>query len=274
MLSRKGHWNEVEAIKFFLDLLAIHDKEIKKLIFKHVIELVAKVDSAGRKSNIHKELTEHFALKIKDSNFTYVKNIFKLIVVIMKKGIWKDAKTVNLVGEGTYHDDATIVSICCRFFIENVDNDELDISSDEEADIKKTLKKGKSAKYELIHKKKTKSELTRMDRLKRKVRKINEGARSKENENYLMIELLYNPLTLCDKIFTKMKSSRLPFRVKIFMMGLVSRIIWRFELIFPNYFHYLHRYIKSNNNELPAVLSCLAGACHSRTPVSEIRPIV
>src|SRR5690606_26446860 len=136
-----------------------------------------------------------------------------------------------------------IVILCCNLLIENVDNEDLEISSDEEEDRLSTLKKGKQAKFLAVHKKKTKSEKNKMDRLKKKVRKAHGTGKRKENSNFLMIELLYNPLSLCDKIFNKLKSSKMPFKAKLVQMGLLSRVIWRFELIFPNYFHYMHRYI-------------------------------
>lgn len=274
LLARKSHWNELNAIKFFLDVLSVPDKEIRKLLFKSIIQLVTKVDMHGKKSAIHKEILDHFAMKTKDPDATYAKNIYKLLIVLMKKEIWKDAKVANLLSDGTHHEDPSVVSLCCRFFIENVDHDELDISSDEEQERKATFKEGKNAKYNLTHKKKTKAELSRVSRINKKVRKMQGSDKSKENQNFLLIELLYNPLNLCDKIFGKLKSSKIPFKVKLLMMGLMSRLVWRFELIFPNYFLYLHRYLKNNNNELPQVLACLAGACHARTPQNELKPII
>lgn len=274
LFSRKGYWNEIVAIKFFLDLLALKDKEIRSLIFKHMVQLIDKVDHNGRKSEVHKELMDHITERSRDTDHGYSKNIFKLLVALMKKQIWKDSKAANLIAEGTYHDKADIVILCCRFLIENVDNDDLEISSDEEEGKKATLKMGKKAKYLMVHKKKTKSEMTKFEKLKKKVRKAHGTSERKENANFLMIELLYSPLALCDKIFNKMKASKLPFKAKLLQMALISRIVWRFELIFPNFFHYMHRYIKSNNNELPEVLTCLAGCCHARTPLSELQPIV
>ena len=274
LLARKGHWHELTAIKFFLDMLAVKDKAVRALIFKSVLQLVSKIDLKGRKSTVHKELLDHFSQKTRDPDDAYSKNIFKLLITLMKKNIWKDAKVANLLAEGTYHDDASVVSLCCRFFIENVDHDELDLSSDEEEERRNTFKAGKNAKYGLIHKKKSNTELHRVERIKKKVRKMQNSDRHKENDNFLLIELVYNPLSLCEKIFAKLKSSKLPFKVKLLMMGVLSRLIWRFELIFPNYFLFIHRYIKNNNNELPQVLACLAGACHARTPISELRPIV
>lgn len=274
LFSRKGYWNEIVAIKFFLDLLALKDKEIRSLIFRHMIQLIDKVDHQGRKSEVHKELLDHISERTKDADHGYAKNIYKLLIALMKKNIWRDAKVVNQIAEGTYHDNQSIVILSCHFLIENVDNEDLEISSDEEEDRLNTLKKGKQAKFLAIHKKKTKGEKSRMDKIKKKVRKAHGTGKTKENTNFLMIELLYNPLSLCDKIFNKLKSSKMPFRAKLVQMGLMSRIIWRFELIFPNYFHYMHRYIKSNNNELPAVFTALAGCCHARTPMSELQPIV
>lgn len=274
LFSRKGYWNEIVAIKFFLDLLALKDKEIRSLIFRHMLQLIDKVDHQGRKSDVHKELLDHITERTRDSDFKYAKNVFKLLIALMKKEIWKDAKVVNLIGEGTYHDNQDIVILCCNFLIENVDNDDLEISSDEEENRLSTLKKGKAAKYIAAHRKKTKSEKSKMDKIKKKVRKAHGTDRRKENINFLLIELIYNPLALCDKIFNKLKGSKMPFKAKLSQMSLLSRIIWRFELIFPNYFHYMHRYIKSNNNELPAVLTALAGCCHARTPMTELQPIV
>ena len=113
-----------------------------------------------------------------------------------------------------------------------------------------------------------------MDKLRKKVKKVQGTNVRKENANFLFIKLIYSPLSLSEKIFNKIKSSKMTFKAKLYQMGLISRIIWRFELIFPNYFHYLHRYIKSNNNELPQVLASLAGAVHARTPLAELHPIV
>ena len=274
LFSRKGYWNEIVAIKFFLDLLALKDKEIRALIFRQMLQLIDKVDHHGRKSEVHKELLDHIAQRTRDPDHAYAKNVFKILVALMKKEIWRDAKVVNLIVEGTYHDSQDIVILCSKFLIENVDNEDLEMSSDEEDARKSTLKKGRSAKFVVAHKKKTKSEKTKMDKLKKKVRKAHGTSSVKENTNFLMIELLYSPLAVCDKIFNKLKSSKMAFKAKLFQMGLISRIVWKFELIFPNYFHYMHRYIKSNNNELPSVLTCLAGACHARTSLSELKPIV
>lgn len=274
VFSRKGYWNEIVAIKFFMDLLALKDKEIRSLIFKHMIQLIDKIDHHGRKSDIHKELVEHITERTRDSDYGYAKNVFKLLVALMRKEIWRDAKVVNLIAEGTYHDSQDIVILCCKFFIENVDNEDLEISDDENQARLSTLKKGKSAKFVMAHKKKTKSEKSKMDKIKKQVRKAHGTSKTKENTNFLLVELLYQPLALSDKIFNKLKGSKMPFKAKLSQMGLLSRIIWRFELIFPNYFHYMHRYIKTNNNELPAVLTALAGCCHARTPLSELQPLV
>lgn len=273
-LSRKGYWNELVAIKFFFDLLAIKDKEIRSLIFKHMIQLTDKIDHHGKRSAVHKELLDHIAERSREPDFKYAKNIFKMLIALMKKEIWKDAKVVNLIAEGTYHDSQDIVMLCCRFFVENVDKDELEISSDEEEKRKDTFRKGKTAKFVMGHQKKTKSGQSKLDKMRNKVKHLQGNTERKENTSFLLIELLYNPLSLCDMIFSKMKSSKMSLKAKLCQMGLLSRIIWRNELIFPNYFHYLHRYIKSNSNELPQVLSCLAGCCHSRTPMNELGPIV
>lgn len=274
LLSRKGYWNELVAIKFFLDLLAIKDKEIRSLIFKQIIQLADKIDHHGKKSAIHKELLDHFTQRSKDSDHKYAKNIFKMLIALMKKQIWRDARVANLIAEGTYHDNQDIVMLCCKFFIENVDNDELEMSSDEEEQRKETIKKGKSAKFTMVHQKKTKSSQNKLDKIRKKVKKLQGSSKSKENANFLLIELIYKPLELCNEIYKKMLKSKISFRAKLFQMGLISRLIWRNNLIFPNYLNYLQRYIKSNSNELPQVLSCLAGCCHTNTPLDEIRHIV
>ena len=289
VLSRKGHWNEIQAVKFFLDLLSVKDKEIRGLLFKHTVQLVSKIDEHGRKSAIHRDLIDYFLTKVKEPDEKYAKNIFKILIIILKKEIWRDAKSANLISEGTFHNCPEIVSLCCRFFIENVDNDELELSSDEEQDRKNTLKKGKEAKFQLVHKKKTKSESNRFDRLRKKVKKAQGHMSNKESFNFKMIDMLYNPLALCQKILSRINPSReiersapktgtkmgkLPFKIRLEMMGLISRIIWKHELIFPRYLNYFHGYLKSNLSELPEVLSCLAGCIHQRTPLTELQQVI
>ena len=57
-----------------------------------------------------------------------------------------------MIAEGTDHDIQDIVLLCCRLFIDNAENQELEMSSDEEGSRKKTIKAGKQAKYSMEHK--------------------------------------------------------------------------------------------------------------------------
>ena len=171
-LAKKGYCKELAAIKFFMDLLAIKDKDIRSLIFKTAIQLTEKIDKHGKKSSVHKELLDRLTERSRDADFRYVKCVYKMLIVPIKKQIWRDVKAANLIAEGTYHDNQDIVLLCCRFFIENVDNQELEMSSDEEETRKKTLKAGRQAKYSMEHKIKPRAMKIRWTNLEKKSRKF------------------------------------------------------------------------------------------------------
>lgn len=136
ILSKKGFWKCEEAIRFYTKLLLLEDKNLRQLVSKHIVYLVRKNDHSGKNSSIHRNLTNFFAKTIESGEEDLVRRVVKILVSLYKKKIWRDKKTINILGNATMAKGDKSVKIACRFFIETteLDDDDLDTSESESSD--------------------------------------------------------------------------------------------------------------------------------------------
>jgi hypothetical protein len=133
ILSKKGFWKVEEAIKFYTRLLMLQDKNLRELIHKHIIYLIKKHDFQGRNSSIHRTLVEFFQKVIIEGEDDLVKRVIKILITLYNKRIWKDTKTINVIGNACMGTYAGAVKLAGMFFVETTEKveEELDSSEDE-----------------------------------------------------------------------------------------------------------------------------------------------
>lgn len=88
------------------------------------------------------------------------------------------------------------------------------------------------------------------------------------------IDQLYNSQKYLEELFSKLKSSKFGFGVKMVMMNLVSRLIGRHRLILPSFYPYLQKYLKYGNKEVGKIFAFLAESVHVNVPQDDLEPIL
>lgn len=133
ILSKKGFWKAEEAIKFYTRLLMLQDKNLRELLIKHIIYLIKKHDNLGRNSSIHRLLVEFFQKVIAEGEDELTKRVVRILVTLYNKRIWKDTKTINVLGNSCMATYQKTVKLGCMFFVETTEKveEELDSSDDE-----------------------------------------------------------------------------------------------------------------------------------------------
>lgn len=131
ILSKKKFWKTEEAIKFYTKLLLLEDKGMRELISKHIVYLIRKNDQSGKNSSIHRNLTGFFAKTIETGEDDLVRRVVKILIALYNKNIWRDKKTINIIGNATLAKDQKTVKLACQFFIATTELDDEDLDSSE-----------------------------------------------------------------------------------------------------------------------------------------------
>lgn len=110
---------------------------------------------------------------LQDPNETANKRALSVMIELYKRKIWNDEKTVNVIGQACFNDNAKVVAAACKFFLvmDYIYESEGEAESSGEEDKKLILGRFKGTK------KHTKSMQTKVDRAikqsKRKVKRRN-----------------------------------------------------------------------------------------------------
>jgi len=131
ILSKKGFWKAEEAIKFYTRLLMLQDKNLRELINKHIIYLIKKHDFQGRNSSIHRNLVNFFMQVINEGEDDLVKRVIRILISLYNKRIWKDTKTINVIGGACMGTYSKAVKLAGLFFIETTEKVEEELDSSE-----------------------------------------------------------------------------------------------------------------------------------------------
>jgi len=311
-MSQSVQAKEVTAIKLFLDLLNQKAQDINVLALKQLFSLISKIDYCGKSPVVHRELIAHLAKKVRGTDFRVAKQLFKLLIALITKEVWKDVSVVNLIAEGTYHEDASIVFICCSFFLKNTQgSSETAASRKGESDCSQSFISGSAtAKFSKTHKKSTTKntkspqphpicplakDIKEIDELnQRPSLKLNFGTTTKKYAQSptaaggageaLFITQIYSPSELADRIFGRLSKevspetsadSVLNFQVKLAMCQLISRILWWNDMYKEGYIAYLlHDLEPPTLHSHSEIMACLAGSCNPHTQPSELIPAI
>lgn len=122
--------------------------------------------------------------------------------------------------------------------------------------------------------KRTRSKDARMDREKKKQAK-REKRRFKEstNVNFMPIDQIFNPQEFVEKIFGKINNSQ-KFEVKLAIMSVISRMVYRHKLVLLQFFSLLIRYLNPGQRDIGKLLLYLAESVHEDVPIDELASVV
>eukprot|EP01015_Nassula_variabilis_P024967 TRINITY_DN4817_c0_g1_i1.p1 TRINITY_DN4817_c0_g1~~TRINITY_DN4817_c0_g1_i1.p1 ORF type:complete len:135 (+),score=48.68 TRINITY_DN4817_c0_g1_i1:66-470(+) len=75
---------------------------------------------------------------LKNNSDTIAKKCLVIMIELYKSNVWNDEKTVNIIANGCFSDNAKIVFLACKFLIDTTQNlrTDNDSSDDEEAEKK------------------------------------------------------------------------------------------------------------------------------------------
>jgi protein SDA1 len=208
---------------------------------------------------------------LNDPNKKAARKSLNIMIMLYKKKIWNDSKTINAISHTCTSNDPKIAQASCQFFLSEYEEAQQD-SSDEEQ-----LEELKS-RYKLLGKANNKKTKTRKNKLKILMKAIDRREKRKSNveisKDFMPIDQLNDPTNFAEKLYSKLKNLKENFRLKLAFMRLIGRVIGRHKLYISNFYSYMLGHLSSNQAELSVVLAALIEACHDLVPPGDLDPII
>ena len=105
-----------QALPIFFKLFRCADKQLRALVFKHVVADV-KLANKGKKNEAYNRVVRQFLRDaVRDENPVAAKKALAIVTELYRRNIW-NAKSVNLVVEACFHKHPKILVAGLKFFL-------------------------------------------------------------------------------------------------------------------------------------------------------------
>lgn len=140
-LRNKALLEPTVLLRLFFELLRCQDKNLRQFLQTHIITDIKNVNTKQKNTKINTTLQNFMFSMLKDSNVRSAKMSADIMIELYNKGIWNDAKTVNVLATGCFVKATKVMVACLKFFvgtgIEEQENEESD--NDSEPNIKEII---------------------------------------------------------------------------------------------------------------------------------------
>jgi len=275
LLRNRSQFPCMETIPLYFKLFRLQDKNLRKIIFTHVIRDIVQMNTKTRSQKINVELRDFFFAQLRDGDSEVSRRACAGFISLYRQNVWRDRHVVNMMSAGLVHPDVKIAAALAHLFLGNKTKGLegiLDESDDEDEDDANETIKG------LVGSKKTKKREKRIERAKKSIKKASTKRKSKQDAqghvSFVAIDLLHDPQTLAEKLLQRVSKGGEPFLFRLLILHLTARLVSRHSLLILNLYPFLLKYLTPTQNEVSKVLACLVEASHKEVPPDELRPVV
>ncbi|CAG8496890.1 7275_t:CDS:10 [Funneliformis caledonium] len=271
LLRNKDIIPSITLLSLCFTLFRVRDKQLRELLYSYIVTDIKNQNAKHKNNKLNKTLQrgEKIDSKMGEDSISAKKSL-DVCIELYRKGIWNDAKTVNVIAEACFHQITKIKVTAIKFFLGS--NQDQDVSSEDEKELPNIRR---LQHINQINKTK-KSKKRKLGKALSTIRKKELQKHKAENFNFSALHLLNDPQGFSEKLFSTLTSSQYNdrFEVKIITLNLISRIIGIHKLVLLNFYSYLQRYLQPHQRDVTLVLVILAQACHELVPPDVLEPVV
>lgn len=272
------------ALPLFFQALGARDRDVRKLVYSHIIGDIRKLNRKGNNPAANKPLQNFMYSILNGDDTVAAKHALMLMIDLYRKDIWNDERTVNVISLSCISKERSLVIVGLRFFL---GVDEVDEDEDEDGEVKglsfnEYMKRRIRVLQAFKRQKKTGARRTRMKKTLEDLKREHKSYADDEEEESTRqrptgdqaLKMLHDPQDFAEKLFARLKSSREKFETRLMMMDLVSRCIALHDLLLLNFYPFLQKYINPSQLHIPRVLAIFAQATHELIPPDVLQPVV
>ena len=117
LLRNRGSVQATELLPLFFRLFRCQDKQLRVLIFRHVVADVKRANKNKRDERLNRSVQNFLAATLKDENEAAAKKALAVITELYRRNVWSDARTVNLVADACKHPAPRVMVGALKFFL-------------------------------------------------------------------------------------------------------------------------------------------------------------
>lgn len=283
LLRKHNSVDLVGLLELFFRLLSLPDKALRVLLYEAIVGEIGRANRPARNNALNRTLQNHmyglFASSDEEGSTLARHKILHIIIELYRKGVWDDARTVNVIGEAAVGRDSgtKVMTAALNFFVgrfrgkalrDQAKGSDEESSADEAQEYQHMLH---TSRYNASKKRSTQKKLKKaLNAMHRREHRSAED----HNGSFAAIHLLNDPQGWVEKLFGKLRKSNESFEVKLLMMNVISRVIGAHKLLLLEFYSFLNRYIQPHQRHVTQILAYAAQAIHSELPGDLVTPVV
>ena len=202
-----------------------------------------------------------------NANRDLAKKLVDLLVKMFFQNIWRGRGVCNLIAQAIFQKDNAMRMKVAKFLIVTTYRSEKDLRDCEtQEDLNQiTSALGKTLKFQKHKIKKLKRQMKHVQKKKVNLQKLHVS-------RFKPIELLYSPGDYADKLLELLLKDKHQMKneLKIELTCLVGSLIGTNELVLPQYYQYVHKFLFQGIQAQNKVFKFVSESIHAHCPIEEV----
>ncbi len=255
-----------------------HVKILRSLIYSTMITILKTDNQKAKNHKLNRNVQALLFNLLDDADLNGLWAT-KLTRELWRRGIWDDARTVEIMTIAALHSDTKVSVSAVKFFL-GVDKEREEMLAAEEDQSDEESLDMASIRHKMkVSKKQTKKSKKLDTALKQYKKKLHGPKTNATALNFSAIHLLNDPQGFAEKLFTtrlatKSFNNKLSLENKILYMKLISRLIGTHKLEVFGIYSYFLKYLTPKQQDVTQIMASAAQAAHDLVPPEIISDVV
>ncbi|KAK9470390.1 SDA1-domain-containing protein [Dipodascopsis tothii] len=266
-------------------LLATASKTFRKKLYATLVQLVRGANRKTRAQKLNKTVQTLLFNVLAETNSRDDRSASGIWAAtfareMWRRGVWDDARTVEIMKQAALHEHAKIALSGVAFFLDaDKERSEAKDSDDSESEDEHEVVAG--MKHRMGINKKTSKRARKVDEalklLRRRERhKANNGA---QHLNFSALHLLHDPQSFAERLFANHLSrnagaSKFSLEQRLRVLNLVSRLIGTHKLTVLGIYTYFLKFLTPRQSSVTQFMAAAAQATHDLVPPDAVAPVI
>lgn len=255
-------------------LVKTNSKYTRAQIYSSIISLLKTLNHNAKNQKLNKMMQALLFNLLEESEANGLWAT-KLTRELWRRGVWDDARTVELMVQASLNENIKVAISAVRFFLgadkERQETAESKSDNEEELDLN-------ALKHKMQINKKSGRRGKKLEAAIKQVKKKGNIKHSATYLNFSAIHLLRDPQgfaeSLFDKYLTSKSSRKLDHEQKILVTNLVSRLIGTHKLHVLGIYSFLEKLMTPKQQDVTQYMAAAAQSSHDLIPPETIQPLV
>lgn len=262
-------------LTLFFKLFRIKDKKLRAVLYHHIVSDIRRLNSKKRDEKVNRALQNFMYTMLQDSTKIAARKSLEVMIELFNTGVWREAKTVNVISTAIFSNDTKMVLAVINFFL-RAPSETDDAAEDKEFryDKREIIKKFGHGVVRKTNKKKRKLKEAMAELGHKRKNQLKHRMDDRRNYNYGAIMMLNDPQGYAEKVYRVLTRSSDRFEAKVMLMALLSRLIASHQLMLLDFYSYIQKYLAPHQQHITNLMAILAQSCHPLVTPEALEPII